>query len=107
MSDHPFGRAAGWVLLALAGLALAVVLSVTASNLSTQPIGLSGEPLRAGDKLAPADVTRTSTTKRTRSTTTSTTTATQTSPTTTSGSHSGPGDGDDHGGRRDHDSDDD
>jgi hypothetical protein len=106
MSDHPFGRAAGWVLLALAGLAIAVVLSVTASNLSTQPIGLSGEPLRAGDKLAPADVTRTQTTSRTRSTTTSTTTATQTSP-TTSGSNSGSSDGDDHGGRRDHDSDDD
>jgi allophanate hydrolase subunit 2 len=109
MSDHPVGRAAGWFLLALAGLAVAVVLSVTASNLSTQPIGLSGEPLRAGDKLAPTDVTRTQTTttsgKRHPSTTTSTSTTTQTAPTTTS--NSGTGDGDDHGGRRDHDSDDD
>jgi hypothetical protein len=48
------GRIAAWVLLALAGLAVAVALSVAASNLSTQPIGLSGEPLRAGDRLAPA-----------------------------------------------------
>ena len=47
------GRIAGWVLLALAGLAVAVALSVAASNLSTQPIGLSAEPLRAGDRLAP------------------------------------------------------
>ena len=59
MSDHPRGRMVGWVLLALAGLAVAVLLSVAASSLSTQPIGLSGEPLRAGDKLAPANVTRT------------------------------------------------
>src|SRR3954453_4627848 len=62
MSDHPRGRLAGWVLLALAGLAVAVALSVTASNLSTQPIGLSGEPLRAGDRLAPTTATRTSAT---------------------------------------------
>lgn len=49
------GRVVGWVLLALAGLAVAVALSVAASNLSTQPIGLSGEQLRAGDRLAPAE----------------------------------------------------
>jgi hypothetical protein len=112
MSEHPFGRAAGWVLLALAGLALAVVLSVTASNLSTQPIGLSGEPLRAGEKLAPANVTRTQTTstakrRTTRTQTTTTSTSTATGPSTSSGSGSASPGGDDHGGRRDHDSDDD
>jgi uncharacterized protein YcfJ len=106
MSEHPFGRAAGWVLLALAGLALAVVLSVTASNLSTQPIGLSGEPLRAGNKLAPANVTRTATTKR-RTPTQTTPTTTGTSTTTSGGSGGGLSGGDDHRGRRDHDSDDD
>jgi hypothetical protein len=90
VSSHPVGRVAGWILLALAGLALAVALSVTASNLSTQPIGLSGEPLRAGQKLAPAGVTRDTTTTRTtakhrhkrRPKTTTTPTTTTTTPTT-------------------------
>src|SRR4051812_49417169 len=54
MSEHPRAGTAGWVLIALAGLAIAVLLSVAASNLSTQPIGLEGEPLRAGERLAPA-----------------------------------------------------
>src|SRR4051794_3157506 len=63
MTDHPRGRLVVWVLLALAGLAVAVALSVTASNLSTQPIGLQGEELRAGDRLAPPSVTRTTTKK--------------------------------------------
>jgi hypothetical protein len=123
MSRHPIGRVAGWILLALAGLALAVVLSVTASNLSTQPIGLSGEPLRAGDKLAPASVTRdtttTTTAKRHRKrsgtqtattpTTTTPTTSTTPSPATTrSGSGSGSGsEADDHGRRRGRDGSDD
>lgn len=106
MSDHPRGRVAGWILLALAGLAIAVALSVTASNLSTQPIGLSGEPLRAGDKLAPASVKTTTTVTRTQ-TTTRTQTATATS---TSGSGSGSGSGDtdhDQGRELNHDGDDD
>ena len=115
MSEHPGRRIAGWILLALAGLAVAVALSVTASNLSTQPIGLSAEPLRAGEKLAPPSVTRTVTVtkqakkpvKRRKRRTTQTTTAptptvTQPSPTTTSGnSGSGSDDvGDDHGRNR-------
>ena len=57
MSDHPRGRFAVWILVALAGLAVAVALSVAASNLSTQPIGLSDEPLRAGARLAPPEAT--------------------------------------------------
>lgn len=59
MTEHPRGRVVGWVLMALGGLAIAVALSVAASNLSTQPIGISGEPLKAGDRLAPVTVTRT------------------------------------------------
>src|SRR3954454_22097805 len=91
----------GWVILALAGLAVAVALSVAASNLSTQPIGLSAEPLRAGDRLAPESVRRTKTTatpKKKRSSTQTATIPTTTTPSTTSGSggHSEPGD--DYGG---------
>ena len=107
MSDHPGGRVVGWILLALAGLAIAVALSVTASNLSTQPIGLSGEPLRAGDKLAPASVKTTTTVTRTQTTTR---TQTATTPTSTGGSGSDLGSGDtdrDRGQERNHDSDDD
>lgn len=88
MSEHPGRRLAGWILLALAGLAVAVALSVTASNLSTQPIGLSGEPLRAGEKLAPPSVTRTVTSeaaKRRKNRTQTTTTPTTTVPNTASG----------------------
>jgi hypothetical protein len=50
-------RTAGWILLALVGIAVAVALSVAASSLSTQPLGLSGEQLRAGERLAPAERT--------------------------------------------------
>lgn len=112
MADHSGRRLAGWILLALAGLALAVALSVTASNLSRQPIGLSGEPLRAGERLAPATAPRTRTvtaprkaTKRaspkranTPTTTATTTTRTVTQPAPTTTSNSGSGSGDDHGG---------
>ena len=114
MNDHPRGRIAGWILLALAGLAIAVALSVTASNLSTQPIGLSGEPLRAGDRLAPASV-KSQRTTTTRTSTTPTTTSTATMPTvtptgtatTSTGTSTSAGTDDDHGGESHHDSDDD
>jgi cytoskeletal protein RodZ len=76
----------GWIFVALAGLAIAVVLSVAASNLSTQPIGLSNEPLRAGDRLAPPTVRHTQTPKKAkrrvqRRTQSQTATATATAPT--------------------------
>ena len=114
MSEHPRAGLAAWILIALAGLAIAVALSVAASNLSTQPIGLEGEPLRAGEKLAPATTgssgpsespTRTTSTDRTSTQRTSTQTTqtpapTQTSPTTPLGDSTGPHD-------YDHDSDDD
>jgi hypothetical protein len=105
MSDHPRGRVAGWILLALAGLAVAVALSVTASDLSTQPIGLTGEPLRAGDRLAPTDVTRTQATIKPAKPAPA---QTQTTPlTATSGRGPGDNDSDDHGRGRHRDSDDD
>jgi hypothetical protein len=118
MSEHPGRRLAGWILLALAGLAVAVALSVTASNLSTQPIGLSGEPLRAGEKLAPPSVTRTvivttpakkRVKRRKPSGTQTTTTPTTTTPTTTTGTGvtGGDSDSDDHGRNRGKDGDDD
>ena len=109
MSDHPRGRLAGWILLALAGLALAVALSITASNLSTQPIGLSGEPLRAGEKLAPPSVTRTHTTTAAKKSKPKRTTPTTTAPapSSTSGPGAGDNDSDDHGSGRHHDGDDD
>ncbi|MFI5122062.1 MAG: hypothetical protein ACHQJ5_04145 [Vicinamibacteria bacterium] len=43
-----------WVLLALAGLLVAVAVAVLASKLTSQRIGLSSEPLEAGKSLAPA-----------------------------------------------------
>jgi hypothetical protein len=107
----------GWILLALAGLAVAVALSVTASNLSTQPIGLSGQPLRAGARLAPpvvttpASVPKSATTPTQTATHTTThpaptTTTTTPTPTTTSTTPAAkPFDSDDHGGHRDHDDD--
>jgi hypothetical protein len=106
MSDHPRRNLVGWILLALAGLALAVALSVTASNLSTQPIGLSAEPLRAGDRLAPASVTTTAKKntkkeKKARKQSTATPTTTQPANVPTQRSSSGSREvepGDDHGG---------
>jgi hypothetical protein len=43
-----------WVLLALVGLLVAVAVAVLASKLTSQRIGLSSEPLEAGQSLAPA-----------------------------------------------------
>jgi hypothetical protein len=109
MSDRPRARSAGWILLALAGLAVAVALSVAASNLSTQPIGLTNEPLRAGERLAPPPATRTTTAskpaKRRKPTQTQRTPAPATTtpaPTVTTAppTSSGGEPGDDHGGRR-------
>ena len=43
-----------WVGAALAGLALAGGLTTAAAQLSNQSVGLSSEPLTAGEKLVPA-----------------------------------------------------
>jgi hypothetical protein len=55
-----------WVLIALLGLAVAALVSLSASDLTSQPVGLSSEPLTAGDQLAPRTITRTATTPRHR-----------------------------------------
>jgi hypothetical protein len=42
-----------WVVAAVLGLALAAGITLAASQLSSQRVGLSGEPLSAGDQLVP------------------------------------------------------
>jgi len=44
----------GWALAAFAGLVLAAAVTLAASKLSNQRIGLAGEPLTAGHELTPA-----------------------------------------------------
>jgi hypothetical protein len=43
-----------WAALALVGLVLAAAITVTARQLSSQPIGLQSQPISAGRSLAPA-----------------------------------------------------
>jgi hypothetical protein len=43
-----------WTGLALLGIVIAAVVSVAASRLASQQIGLASEPISAGDALAPA-----------------------------------------------------
>ncbi|HET7510966.1 MAG TPA: hypothetical protein VFJ65_12045 [Solirubrobacterales bacterium] len=45
---------AKWVLLALAGLAIAIGVAVAAANLTSQQIGIASESVSAGDTLAPS-----------------------------------------------------
>ena len=47
-------RVVRWTLLAIAGLAVAMALTYAAGTLSSQRIGLSSEPLTAGERLVPA-----------------------------------------------------
>ena len=47
------GRHLLWILLAVGGVLLVAGVTLAASRLSTQTIGLSSEPLSAGDELAP------------------------------------------------------
>ncbi len=44
-----------WVLLAASGVMLVAGVTLAASTLSTQSVGLSSEPLSAGDELAPQE----------------------------------------------------
>jgi hypothetical protein len=46
-------RAAAWIVAALLGLLLAATVTYAASRLSSQRIGLSGEPTSAGGELVP------------------------------------------------------
>jgi hypothetical protein len=45
---------AKWVLLALAGLAIAIGIAIAAANLTSRQIGIASESVSAGDALAPA-----------------------------------------------------
>lgn len=92
----------GWVLLGVAGVALAVGITMTATSLTSQRIGLASEPLTAGEELVPTattQVTRTTPARTTPARTTPTRTVTATTvappPTTTRQTETG----DDHGGR--------
>jgi len=98
-----------WTLAALAGLLVAAGVSLAASSLSSQRIGLSAEPLTAGDSLVARDAARPKATstpeprqetprrktrrKRTRPNPTATPTAVPTAAPTASAEP-----GDDHGG---------
>ncbi len=45
---------AKWILLALAGLAIAIGVAIAAANLTSQQIGIASESVSAGDSLAPS-----------------------------------------------------
>jgi len=45
---------ARWILLALAGLAIAIGVAIAAANLTSRQIGIANESVSAGDSLAPA-----------------------------------------------------
>jgi hypothetical protein len=48
------GATAKWILLALAGLTIAIAIAIAAANLTSQQIGIASESVSAGDALAPA-----------------------------------------------------
>ena len=52
-----------WVALALVGLLIAAAVAVLGSSLASRQIGLSSEPLRAGDALAPPTISQPTTGK--------------------------------------------
>jgi hypothetical protein len=45
---------AKWILLALAGVAIAIGVAIAAANLTSQQIGIANESVSAGDALAPS-----------------------------------------------------
>lgn len=95
-----------WTVLAVGGVLLVAGVTMAASTLSTQTIGLSKEPLSAGDQLSPSTTpTATPQARRTRTeprrTPTPTATPTATAVATVEDDHSGSDDsgGDDSSGR--------
>jgi hypothetical protein len=99
----------GWVALAILGLAVAAAVSLAASRISSQRIGLASEPLTAGNRLAPRTTTPT-TPSSTQTTPTSTSTTPSGTTTTPSGTTTPADRGSQGGGRGrdgDHDADDD
>lgn len=94
----------GWVLLGVAGVALAVGITMTATSLTSQRIGLASEPLTAGQELVPTATIRVTRTTPARTTPARTVTATTVAPPPTTTRETEPGD--DHGGGGDDDYDD-
>jgi hypothetical protein len=105
-----------WIALALLGIAIAAGVSIAASRLASQQIGLSSQPISAGDALVPHAPPRRSNhgkhpqkTPTTRTTTAPTTTVptlpvpapTTTAPTTPTGPSRSGGEGDGGGGADD------
>lgn len=81
-----------WVAGALVGIVLTAAITWAASQLTSQHIGLSSEPLSAGRQLAPRQSeSRTAGGERTRSSRTTTATTTSTTATSTR-EHQGPDD---------------
>ena len=51
----PVRRILLWTVLALAGLLVAVAVTMAATSLTSQRVGLQAEPLDAGEALAPRE----------------------------------------------------
>jgi hypothetical protein len=87
-----------WTLLAVCGVLLVAGVTMAASTLSTQTIGLSREPLSAGDELSPSGTPTATPQARRAKTTRPRPTPTATAVPTVDDDHSGSG-GDDSSGR--------
>lgn len=85
--------------LALLGLVLAAGITLAASSLTSQHVGLSGEPANAGDTLVPRLASTIPEPKHSRTAHTATTPATTKTPTVSTDDR-GRGDGSDDGGGR-------
>jgi hypothetical protein len=46
-------QASRWIVLAVAGLAVAVAVGIAAAQLTSERIGLASEPMKSGEALAP------------------------------------------------------
>jgi hypothetical protein len=98
-----------WFLLAVAGLAVAIGVAIAASELTSERIGLSSEPIRAGESLAPA-ADRNKQRRdgdRSRRRSDGEVTTTTVTPTTTTESEAGDDDGGDGGDGKEEEEDDD
>lgn len=97
-----------WISAGLLGLAVAIALAVLTGYVSQPPVGVPGEPVSAGQQLAPARTTSAAARARparpaARTTPTATTPAAAAQPSESedddSADSSGPGSGDDDSGR--------
>ena len=78
-----------WTLLAVGGVLLVAGVTMAASTLSTQTIGLSQEPLSAGDQLSPSTTPTATPQAKTKARRTPTPAATPTETATVDDDHSG------------------